>query len=80
MPEPSPTSRSTRAGAGAVAGTSGPRRSSWLLGHFGVSLSAEAGSVIAGVVSTLALFVWHTGVRNILLGIWRGKGTFQPAS
>jgi hypothetical protein len=43
-----------------------------------VSLSAEVGSVLAGAVSTVTLFVWHTGVKNILSGIWHGQGRFEP--
>ena len=59
--------RSAKAGAAAVAGTSGLATFLvWLLGHFGVSLTAEDGAVIAGAVSSVTLFVWHTGLRNIL--------------
>lgn len=44
----------------------------WLAGHFGVSLSAEEGVVIAGAVTTAALFVGRKGLRGIARMIWRG--------
>jgi hypothetical protein len=73
MAKLSKPTRSTTAGAGAVVGTSGLATFIvWLFGHFGVSLSAEDGSIIAGAVSTVTLLVWHTGIRNILRGIWIG--------
>jgi hypothetical protein len=81
MREPSKSTRSTGAGAGAVAGASGLATIVvWLFGLADVSLSAEVGSVIAGAVSAATLFVWHTGVKNILNGIWNGQGRFEPSS
>ena len=81
MPEPSKPTRSTGAGAGAVVGTSALATIVvWLFGLADVSLSAEVGSVIAGAVSAVTLFVWHTGVKNILSGIWHGQGRFEPTA
>jgi hypothetical protein len=77
MAEGSKPERSTRAGAGAVAGTGGLATVIvWLLGEAGVSLSAEDGSIVAGALSAVSLFVWHTGVKNILRGVWSGQGRF----
>ncbi len=50
----------------------------WLLGRFHVQLSAEEGALIAGVASTVALFVWHYGLRNIVGFLWHGHGESQP--
>jgi hypothetical protein len=81
MPAPSKPTRSTGAGAGAVAGASGLATIVvWLFGLADLSLTAEAGSVIAGAVSAVTLFVWHTGVKNILSGIWNGQGRFEPSA
>ncbi len=75
----SPKGRSTAAGASAVAGTSGLATFVvWLVGRFDITLSAEAGALIAGAVSAATLFIWHTGIRNILQGLWRGQGRFEP--
>jgi hypothetical protein len=77
MPDPSRPERSTGAGTGAVAGTAGLATVIvWLLGKAGVSVSPEAGAIIAGVLSAVTLFIWHTGVKNILRGVWTGQGRF----
>lgn len=39
----------------------------WLLGHFGVDVSAEAGVAIGGGTIAVLLFVGHNGLR----GVWR---------
>ena len=39
----------------------------WLLGYLGVHISAEIAVVIAGALTTLALFVGRNGVA----GVWR---------
>ena len=81
MPERSKPTRSTGAGTGAVAGACGLATIVvWLLGLADVSVTAEVGSVIAGAVSAVTLFVWHTGVKNILSGIWHGQGRFEPTA
>lgn len=50
----------------------------WLLGHFGVALSAEDGAVIATLLAAAALFVG----RNGLVGVWNRilHGSPQPPS
>jgi hypothetical protein len=73
MPEPSKTERSTGAAAGTVAATGGfGALLVWVLG----SVSAEVGAIISGALSTVAVFVWHTGIKNILRGVWTGHGQF----
>ncbi len=69
------TSRSTARGAGAAGGTTLlATLIVWLLGYFRVTaLSAEDGTIIAGVLSTVVLFVWHHGVLNILGQILHGN-------
>jgi hypothetical protein len=45
----------------------------WLIGNvLHVKLSAEAGAGIAGILCTIATFVWHVGLRNIWKHIWDG--------
>lgn len=44
----------------------------WLLGYFGVDLSAEAGAVIAGGAATVVLAVGRRGIRGALRALWRG--------
>ena len=39
----------------------------WVLGHFHVALSAEAGAIIAGAVASVALFIGREGIK----GAWR---------
>jgi len=83
MPDGSKLERSTKAGAGAVAGTGGlATLVVWLLGKAGVSLSAEAGSIIAGALSAVTLFIWHTPASRTfskVCGPARGT-TWPPAS
>lgn len=44
----------------------------WLLGHFGVAVSAEVGATIAYGVTAAALLVAHKGVVGLFRMIWRG--------
>lgn len=46
----------------------------WLLGHFGVSVSAEDGAAIAGIATAVLLFVGRNGIRGIIRRIWGGAG------
>lgn len=39
----------------------------WLLGHFGVAVSAEVGAAIAGGAAAAALFIGRNGIT----GVWR---------
>jgi len=73
MPNVSKDTRSTAKGTAAAGGTTGLATVLvWLLGRFHVSLSAEDGAIIAGGLSTIVLFVWHYGVRNIVRHVWGG--------
>lgn len=45
----------------------------WLLGHFGVAVSAEVGAALATGVAAAALFVGRNGIKGTLSRIWRGK-------
>ena len=47
----------------------------WLLGHFGVDMSAEVGTVIGGLAAAALLFVGREGIRGAFRRVWRGKGT-----
>jgi len=44
----------------------------WLLGHLGISLSAEDGAVIATAGIAVALFIGRNGVLGAWRRIWRG--------
>jgi hypothetical protein len=46
----------------------------WLLGHFGVNLSAEVGAVIAGGAATVLLVIGRRGIKGTLQRIWSGAG------
>jgi hypothetical protein len=78
MGEDADKKRSTAKGTGAAVGTTGIATAIvWLLGRFHVSLSAEEGALIAGGLTTVGLFVWHYGIRNIVEHLWRGP---KPAA
>jgi hypothetical protein len=46
----------------------------WLLGHFGVDVSAEIGALIATGVAGFVLFVGRNGLVGLAHLIWRGSG------
>jgi hypothetical protein len=46
----------------------------WLLGYFGVSLSAEIGAAIAGGAATVLLVIGRRGIKGTLQRIWQGSG------
>ena len=46
----------------------------WLLGHFGVDISAEVGAAIAGGEAAVALFIGRKGILGVAHLIWRGSG------
>lgn len=56
----------------AVGGTSLSTFIVWLLGHFHVSLSAEDGSVIAGGLAAIVLFIGRNGIKGAWDRIWNG--------
>lgn len=47
----------------------------WLLGHFGVNMSAEVGTVIGGAAAALLLFVGRNGLLGVWRRVWRGQET-----
>jgi hypothetical protein len=46
----------------------------WLLGYFGVALSAEVGAAIAGGAATVLLVIGRRGIKGTLQRVWRGAG------
>lgn len=44
----------------------------WLLGHFGVAISAEVGAVIAGGASAILLYIGRNGIKGLAQRIWKG--------
>ncbi len=44
----------------------------WLLGYFGVDLTAELGAVIAGALSSVVLWIGRDGIKGVLGRIWKG--------
>jgi hypothetical protein len=46
----------------------------WLLGYFGVDLSAELGAAIAGGAATVLLVIGRRGIKGTLQRVWRGAG------
>jgi hypothetical protein len=45
----------------------------WLLGHFGVSISAEEGAFLVGAAISLNLLVGKRGIKGLIAMIWRGQ-------
>ena len=81
MPKSAATHRSNAKGVGAAGGTTVlATLLVWLLGHFQVALSAEDGALVAGALSTIALFVWHYGLLNILRQLARGDASQTAAT
>jgi hypothetical protein len=46
----------------------------WLLGRYGVNLSAEVGAAIAGGAATVLLVIGRRGIKGTLQRVWRGSG------
>ena len=46
----------------------------WLLGRYGVDLSAEVGAAIAGGAATILLVIGRRGIKGTLQRIWSGSG------
>lgn len=46
----------------------------WLLGYFGVDISAEVGAAIAGGAATVLLVIGRRGIKGTLQRIWSGSG------
>lgn len=44
----------------------------WLMGYFGLDVSAEVGAAIAGSAAATALFIGRKGIRGVLRQIWHG--------
>lgn len=61
-----------RALVGGAGGVSGGVFVVWLLGHLGVTLSAEDGGVIASAALAAGAFVAHNGIVGVAHIIWRG--------
>lgn len=51
----------------------------WLLGHFGVDVSAEVGTVIGGAAAAGLLFIGRNGIRGAWQRLWRGSSS-TPAN
>lgn len=61
-----------RALLGGASGASGGVFVVWLLGHVGVTLSAEDGGVIASAALGVGAYVAHHGLVGVARIIWRG--------
>lgn len=45
----------------------------WLLGYFGIDVSAELGGTIATAIAAVVLFVGRRGIRGVLATVWNGS-------
>jgi len=71
---PAPVRNNPNAATAGVSGIGVGTLVVWLLGHFGVTFTAEVGSVIAGAVAALTLWIGKNGLQGALRIVWRGQG------
>ena len=45
----------------------------WLAGRFGLSLSAEIGTVIGGLTLVIFAAFWAEGITGVVSHLWRGN-------
>lgn len=74
MAAPQIVSQNPNAATAGVSGAGVGTLVVWLLGHFGVTFTAEVGAVIAGAVATVVLWIGRNGLKSALRIIWRGQG------
>jgi hypothetical protein len=45
----------------------------WLVGLTGADVPAEVGAASGGIIAAIFLFVGRRGVKNAIVGLWRGN-------